>query len=291
MRKLKMTVATVAITVASSLTGNAASAQDVGAFFDKLVPRGKLIQKFRDEVNSGRPIISDPFSRDEAPTPASAAEAAKRLAAQRQKLATPNLAAPQSRPTIGNGVSNPNRRPAVNSNAVSNANRQRRQAPANGQQAAAIANAEDRVDATRLKAVAGFEMVVQSPREGVFVVSGVRPGGNAAKAGVQRGDRVTSIGGVELQSMTEYDEITKSMGGGDQLEFEIVRQGKPEKMLVQFGEPPELTQPTSNVSTTATAADRGIDTDFRSAPARHTGSTGSSFRIPGMNQGLQSVLE
>ena len=83
MSKLKMTVATVAITVAASFSGNTASAQDVGGFFDKFVPRGKLIQKFRDEVNGGRPIITDPFSRDESPTPASAEEAAKRLAAQR----------------------------------------------------------------------------------------------------------------------------------------------------------------------------------------------------------------
>ena len=297
MSKLKLTVATVAITIVTSISGHTASAQDVGAFFDKFVPRGKLIQKFRNEVNGGRPIIPDPFSRDETPTPVSAAEAAKKLAAQRQGSATPNLAPPRTRLPVGNGVPTQNRQPSINANAFVGTNRQRTQVPAAGQrsaagqQAAAVAGAAERVDATRLKAVKGFEMVVQSPREGVFVVTGVRPGGNAAEAGIQRGDRVTSIGGVELQSMTEYDEITKSMGGGDQLEFEIVRRDKKDKMLVQFGEPPALTQPTSNVSTTATATSRGIDSDFRSAPARDTSSAGSSFRIPGSNQGLQSVLE
>ena len=125
MSKLTMTVATVAITVASTFGAAPVAAQDVGAFFDKLVPRGKLIQKFRDEVNGGRPIISDPFSRDNTPTPVAAAEAAKRQAAKHPRPGTPNLAPPRTRPPVGNGmpVANANRRPSVNANAFAGANR------------------------------------------------------------------------------------------------------------------------------------------------------------------------
>jgi len=74
-----------------------------------------------------------------------------------------------------------------------------------------------------------------------FVVSQIDSRGNAASAGIRRGDGVLAIGGAKLLAIEEFDGIADAMSGGDRVEFEIARRGsKPEKVLVQYGQPEEI---------------------------------------------------
>jgi hypothetical protein len=107
-----------------------------------------------------------------------------------------------------------------------------------------------------------------------FVVSQIANGGNAAQAGIRRGDVVTAIGGAELLAIEEFGAIEDAMTGGDRVEFEVSRRGgKPEKLMVQYGQP---TDPS--------------DEDLELAPAiKPSGSTSRNSNSAGT--GLRSVFE
>ena len=82
----------------------------------------------------------------------------------------------------------------------------------------------------------GFGFVVVENDNGHIVVSSVERNGNAASAGIRRGDRIKEIGGIEAASVEEFDEIAKIMSAGDQMDFKISRSGKPKTLTVQFGD-------------------------------------------------------
>lgn len=84
----------------------------------------------------------------------------------------------------------------------------------------------------------GFGMQIES-RNDQLIVTKTDARGNAVEAGVRNGDIVVGAGGVEIKSVEELQEITKILGNGDQLEFEISRRGQEKKVLIQFGEAPE----------------------------------------------------
>jgi hypothetical protein len=63
--------------------------------------------------------------------------------------------------------------------------------------------------------------------------------GAAALAGILRGDLIISIGGIEARQKSDLDSIVEIMQPGDQVEFEIQRRGKTEKVMVQFGDAPD----------------------------------------------------
>ena len=86
----------------------------------------------------------------------------------------------------------------------------------------------------------GFGMSVVVDKQENIIVAQVAPAGNAAEAGLQRGDLIAEAGGVELTSIEEYQEITKMLGAGDQLEFKIARRGRPSTVMLQHGQPPTL---------------------------------------------------
>ena len=90
----------------------------------------------------------------------------------------------------------------------------------------------------------GFGMSVKLDRDDQLVVSNVDPNGNAARAGVRPGDQVLEIGGMEATTVEEFEEISKIMSAGDQLELQFKRGGKTEKILVQYGETPEAAEQT-----------------------------------------------
>ena len=81
----------------------------------------------------------------------------------------------------------------------------------------------------------GFGMLVTQKGDRL-VVSQLDPKGNARKAGIKVGDEIVSGGGVEFTSVEEFNEISDILKAGDQLEFEISRRGKGDKLMISFGE-------------------------------------------------------
>ena len=88
------------------------------------------------------------------------------------------------------------------------------------------------------KPTIGFGMLLET-RGKNMVVTQIDRKGNAYEAGVRTGDQVVGAGGVDLESLDDFNGITEILGQGDQLEINFVRRGKKQKMLIQFGEGPE----------------------------------------------------
>ena len=85
----------------------------------------------------------------------------------------------------------------------------------------------------------GFGLVLDINRDKELYVTQVDPRGNAAQAGIRRGDVVLEIGGLVATSIEEYEQISKAMNDGDQMEFRIERGGRTDKMLVTWGQAPD----------------------------------------------------
>jgi len=85
----------------------------------------------------------------------------------------------------------------------------------------------------------GFGFGITGNDNDQLIVSSVDRSGNAAEAGLVRGDQVTEIGGIEASSAEEFDEIVKIMGQGDQMDFKVRRGGRERKLTIQFGNMPE----------------------------------------------------
>ena len=121
-------------------------------------------------------------------------------------------------------------------------------------------------------------MELDTNRNDELYVSGIDPRGNASESGIRRGDVVLEIGGVVATSVEEYDQISKAMSEGDQMEFRIERHGQTEKMLVAWGEAPDL---------------EDIDVeDLDEAPSRSTSSSSRkrNYDFVPPNEGSKSVL-
>ena len=84
-----------------------------------------------------------------------------------------------------------------------------------------------------------FGMLLET-KDQELVVTQLNPAGNASKAGVRKGDRIIGVGGVELDSMLAFNEITDVLKDGDSLEFLVDQSGKESKKLVLFGKAPEV---------------------------------------------------
>ncbi len=83
----------------------------------------------------------------------------------------------------------------------------------------------------------GFGMTLEQSGEKI-VIHAIAGGSNAQTAGLKRGDTIQSVGGVAIRNVTEFDEIAGVMAAGDQIELEIGRGGKEEKILLQYGQAP-----------------------------------------------------
>jgi serine protease Do len=60
---------------------------------------------------------------------------------------------------------------------------------------------------------------------GVYVLS-VEDDSNAAKAGIESGDRIVSVNGTEISSTSDVTAILDQMSVGDQMEITIERSGR-----------------------------------------------------------------
>ena len=252
----------------------------VSAFADnpleKLIPRGTLFKKLKKE-------IVDEFGGDKAktptPTPRRAPTPAQRPA--NRKVQTPTQArTPQQRQSAQPNVAT-RRLPPMKNRAQATSNRD-------------TAAARRPIQPAAISASKGFGVVVQMSKNNDMVVTRVHPQGNAVKAGLRPGDIVKTVGSVKLTSLEEYDQITKGLGAGDQMEFEVVRRGRPEKALVQFGTIPKA----SEITTTAGSAAVNVsDQQTKYSPAELSGvpsvldsSSQPAARVSSLPQGAPSVV-
>ena len=126
----------------------------------------------------------------------------------------------------------------------------------------------------------GFGFSVAENDNGQIVVSNVERGGNAAEAGIRRGDRIKEIGGIEAATAGEFDEIAKIMSAGDQMEFKIARSGQQKTLTVQYGE-----------SSEDVASSDSQDTSIISNNSRSTGNARRfDFAPPQQASQSQSIL-
>ncbi len=114
---------------------------------------------------------------------------------------------------------------------------------------------------------AGFGIVLVEQKDRL-VVAEITPDSNAAQAGLRRGDVITQIGGVDISTLDEFDEITRLMQNGDQIEFEFARNGKTSKVSVSYGSPEQVGDelPASQVTESRSAGIDDNSNDF--APPR-----------------------
>jgi predicted esterase len=69
-------------------------------------------------------------------------------------------------------------------------------------------------------------------------VRSISPGGPAAKAGMQRGDRLLSLGGTKLTSPSELRDVLKKHKPGDKLDVEVQRGDKTMTLALEVGRSP-----------------------------------------------------
>ncbi|QEG20694.1 PDZ domain-containing protein [Mariniblastus fucicola] len=228
--------------------------------------QGPIIRRMRERLNGGKPLLpfvpeSEPeksgaSKSSKTPTPATKKSGAKKEA----NAKTPTLA---KRPTPASkeGQKNPKIKlesPGGSSSRLSVSDKQREGAK-------------------------GFGMMLQPVGE-TFVISKIDQRGNAAEAGLRRGDVIEEIGGAPIQVIEEFEAIAKAMSGGDRVEFSVSRRGnKPEKITVQYGQPDP---------------DEEIDSDdLKIAPrALEPKPTATRRRIsdryePSVGSGLKSIYE
>lgn len=182
--------------------------------FERLIPRGKLLKKLKGEFTGEDNKIKLPDPRrgiepqsNATPTPANRTGYTQQTIQQHE----PNRVTSQTHSTT----------------------RTRPLPPISGSSTKAMA-----ANATA-KRKPGFGMMVQNSKNDQLVVTGVQRGGNAARAGLRPGDQLLSFGGGQLTGMDEIMQIAKTLGQGDQVEVEFVRQGKKRKSLLQFGSAPQ----------------------------------------------------
>ena len=111
----------------------------------------------------------------------------------------------------------------------------------------------DRPTAVR-SGVDGFGMAVVLDKNENLVVAQVAANGNAAEAGIRRGDVLVEAGGVELTSIEELEQIEKILGAGDQVELKVARNGRAAKVMLQHGQAPALEDVENESAPTGTAS-------------------------------------
>ena len=137
-----------------------------------------------------------------------------------------------------------------------------------------------------------FGMRVSDGRSGDLVIAKVDPRGNAAEAGVRPGDVIKEIGGVPVTTENEFDEFTKILGEGDQMEFKIVRRGKEQTVNIQFGDIPKDQQETVVDSRTDSKLDSERQNGLRSVINNNTSFRPASTRLNTMQvESLQRTIQ
>lgn len=70
-------------------------------------------------------------------------------------------------------------------------------------------------------------------------ITDVRPGSPAEKAGLRKQDLVTALAGIRVRQLSDMTEILGVYQPADVVEFDILREGAPQKIKVTLGRPPD----------------------------------------------------
>ena len=227
-RRIKISL--IAITCFGVLCPISANAENP---LDKLIPRGTLFKKLKKE-------IAEEFGGKKAVTPATRRTPTPAIARpdnRQRQMSTQPSASRQTQKRMTNPRSQQNKQPTLATRPLPPMNNTQpaiRQNPQPVQQRAIQPSGSD--------AAASFGVVVQMAKNNKMVVTRLDPQGNAIRAGLKPGDIVKSVGSVKLTSVEEYNQITKGLKPGDQMEFEIVRRGRTQKALVSYRRAPLETQ-------------------------------------------------
>ena len=73
-------------------------------------------------------------------------------------------------------------------------------------------------------------------KEKLFVAQ-LDPKGNAAAAGVRTGDQLVAGGGIDFETVADFNGISEVLEDGDQLEFSIKRGNSDKDLLIVYGTP------------------------------------------------------
>lgn len=81
----------------------------------------------------------------------------------------------------------------------------------------------------------GFLGIGTEPAEGGLKITKVGAGSPAEKAGLKQGDLIKTLNGEVLVKRDDLKEILAELAAGDELELEIIRDGKDEKITLELG--------------------------------------------------------
>ena len=254
--------------------------------------RGKLLKRIRDDIFGTQPQTPTPAPRT--PTLAQPKTSSQqslqarqqqysqyqqrlqqqRLQQQRAQQARQLQLQQQQRKVQQQSATNRNTRPQQTP-------RSRTPLPSAGRQTVAKprASRDDALNAAATRK--GFGLKLDTNRNDELFVAAIDPRGNAAQAGLRRGDVILEIGGVVATNTEEYDQISKAMSPGDQMEFRFERHGRTEKKLIAWGEAPKLedidvdeleTESAPQSLTSSDSSSRLRDYDFVPPQESETGS-------------------
>jgi hypothetical protein len=83
---------------------------------------------------------------------------------------------------------------------------------------------------------------------GVRVIE-VYGGSPAEKAGIRRQDLITSLAGVRVRQMTDLSDVLETLAAGQGVDFEVLREEKPQKVRVTLGQRPAAERPSGSSET------------------------------------------
>jgi len=177
--------------------------------------------------------LAPPSASAKQPTPASAVKKGQLQPNQPTAAQRPSR---NAQPTLANQSNRPrNASPRSIQPARSDANR----ASINRlPKSPATVDADSIPTRSNAKSTLGFGMLVELQNDKLYV-SKMDPKGNAATAGVRIGDRLVAGGGIDFESLSDYNGIGDILEDGDQLEFEVERNGREKEMMIVFGKASE----------------------------------------------------
>ena len=287
MKPLKYAIASVLIVTLISATVDAQDNVKLG--------RGRLLRKWRDDLigkTDDKPAqkkqsVQTAQDSNQQPTPAQRPTAtespSKSTAATRQTSRSPQSSLPTASQQANSNQYRsqqsqqpPNRQPQSRSQTeygIQSAQSQSAR-PASSRLPVANQNSAREKFATQAQPVAsassnsvaaiGFGMKVEAAKDNSLVISQIDPRGNAAEAGLKRGDQIVELGGIELSAIEEYNGIVGILGQGDQLELKVLQKGQAKKVNLMFGQPKEVESP--GTETITDEVTRAVEQPGRKAP-------------------------
>jgi len=124
--------------------------------------------------------------------------------------------------------------------------------------------------------------------EGTLSIVSMLPDSSAQRDGLKIGDVIRSIGGVNLQSQSEFYEVAGLMQAGDQIELVVERSDQDQTILLTIGQPID----NHGVSAAEASADQHSNDAIlnrRSLPLEHDPTRSSASVLEGSHHEPNSV--